>query len=86
MKKLLFILLFPLQLFATNYFVSNTGSDAAAGTATGTAWLTITKINGASFASGDSILFNVAIHGQELQLFRRGVMFIMVRMVQVQIQ
>ncbi len=59
MRKLLTILLFPLQLFATNYYISNSGSDAASGTSTGTAWASITKLNAswASINAGDNILF-----------------------------
>lgn len=59
MRKLAIILLFPLFANATNYYVSNTGSDGAAGTSTGTAWQNISKVNSsfASFAAGDSILF-----------------------------
>lgn len=45
------------KVHATNYYVSNTGNDAAAGTATGTAWQTIAKVNASSFSPGDSILF-----------------------------
>lgn len=42
---------------ATNYYISNTGSDAANGTSTGTSWQTIAKVNASSFVAGDSILF-----------------------------
>ncbi len=42
---------------ATNYYVSNTGNDGAAGTSTGAAWQTIAKVNASSFSPGDSILF-----------------------------
>jgi len=38
------------------YYVSPTGSDLAAGTSAGAAWLTLSKVNGFSFASGDTIL------------------------------
>lgn len=41
----------------TTYFVSPTGSDGAAGTATGTAWQTLAKVNGFSFTNGDTIQF-----------------------------
>jgi hypothetical protein len=51
------LLLWATSAMATNYYVSNAGSDAAAGTSTGTAWQTITKVNASTFASGDSILF-----------------------------
>jgi hypothetical protein len=39
------------------YYISNTGSDAANGTSTGTPWQTIAKVNGSSFNPGDNILF-----------------------------
>lgn len=58
MKKLLLFFLLPVQVFATNFYVSNSGSDAAAGTI-GAPWATIAKVNAsmASFVAGDSILF-----------------------------
>lgn len=42
---------------ATNYYVSNSGSDGNDGLTAGTAWQTIAKVNGSSFNAGDSILF-----------------------------
>lgn len=45
---------------ATTYYVDNcvvVGNDSNNGTATGTPWLTITKVNASTFAAGDSILF-----------------------------
>jgi hypothetical protein len=58
MKKLLYILLFlPLFSNATTYYVSPTGSDGAAGTSPGTAWQTISKVNGSTFSPGDIIRF-----------------------------
>lgn len=61
MKKLIsfILILFCFGGHATNYYVSNTGSDAANGTSTGTAWQTIAKVNSAmaSFQAGDFILF-----------------------------
>lgn len=59
MKKLLYILLFvPFAAQATNYYVSNSGSDSANGTTTGTAWQTISKVNGFTFNAGDTVKFN----------------------------
>lgn len=58
MRLLFIILLFSLKASATNYFVSNTGSDAANGLSTVTAWQTISKVNGFAFLSGDSIFLN----------------------------
>ena len=44
--------------FATSYYVSSsTGNDANAGTSAGSAWQTVAKVNGQTFAAGDSILF-----------------------------
>ncbi|MEP7109997.1 MAG: right-handed parallel beta-helix repeat-containing protein, partial [Ferruginibacter sp.] len=50
-------LLFSQAVFAKNYYVSNSGTDANAGTSTGASWLTIKKVNSFSFAANDSILF-----------------------------
>lgn len=61
MKKLITILLLILGLTAsaTNYYVSSSGNDAAAGTLAAP-WLTIAKVNSymASMASGDTVFFN----------------------------
>lgn len=57
MKVLIIAILFSLNASATNYFVSNTGSNVANGLTAGTAWQTISKVNSSSFASGDSIFF-----------------------------
>jgi hypothetical protein len=57
MRLIFTILFFPLFANATTYYVSNTGSDAANGTSTGTAWQTIAKVNSSSFSAGDFILF-----------------------------
>lgn len=57
MRFLFIILLFSLNASATNYYVSNTGSDAANGLTPGTAWQTIAKVNSINFSAGDSILF-----------------------------
>jgi hypothetical protein len=43
---------------ATTYFVAAAGSDTNAGTSSGAAWQTISKVNGFTFSAGDSILFN----------------------------
>lgn len=57
MRLIIIILLFSLNASATNYYISNTGSDAANGLTIGTAWRTIAKINASTFLAGDSILF-----------------------------
>lgn len=66
MKKYLLTVLFMLlcsPIWATTYCVSNTGSDAAAGTATGanctgtvSAWQTLSKAGTATASSGDTVL------------------------------
>ncbi len=43
---------------ATTYYVAAAGSDSNSGTSTGTAWQTISKVNGFTFLAGDSVLFN----------------------------
>lgn len=59
MKRLLFCVLILRSFLAqaTNYYVSNAGSDGNAGTSAGAAWQTLTKVNAHSFSSGDSVLF-----------------------------
>jgi hypothetical protein len=61
MKKkiiLLFaILVISIPLFATNYYVKNSGNDNNTGLSDAQAWATISKINGRTFSAGDSILF-----------------------------
>lgn len=61
MKRLLFILLLLIsqQSFATNWYISNSGDNAHAGTTPSTPWQTISKVNSSfsGFASGDSVLF-----------------------------
>src|SRR3954469_8303759 len=43
--------------FLSTYYVSNSGSDAAAGTAIKTAWKTINRVNAATLKPGDQVLF-----------------------------
>ena len=42
---------------ATDYYVSPTGDDGAAGTSPSTAWQTTTKVNNTTFSAGDSVSF-----------------------------
>lgn len=56
MRILIIIFLFTLNANATVYYVSNTGSDAADGLTTGTAWQTIAKVN-ATITDGDIVNF-----------------------------
>ncbi|WP_177204725.1 right-handed parallel beta-helix repeat-containing protein [Hymenobacter arizonensis] len=44
-------------VFATDYYVSTSGSDSNAGTAAGSAWRTIEKVNNQTFGPGDRVLF-----------------------------
>ncbi|MBC7782490.1 MAG: hypothetical protein H7144_01515 [Burkholderiales bacterium] len=41
---------------ATDYYVSPTGNDAAAGNSSGTAWASLSKVNSSTFNPGDRIL------------------------------
>src|SRR5271165_1019286 len=43
--------------YATTYYVSNAGSDSAAGTSAATPWQTVAKVNSAHLGSGDQVLF-----------------------------
>lgn len=59
MRKLLIFIFLPLQIFATNYYVSNSvGNDANPGTINAP-WKTLAKVNAmfSSIQPGDSILF-----------------------------
>ena len=69
MKKLIiYILLFAFKAAsATNYYVSNTGNDAANGLTQATSWLSISKVNAATFSSGDSNKLDLSeLPGQKL--------------------
>ena len=57
MKKLILVLLFITQLYATNYYVSNTGNDSNNGLSTSTSWATIIKVNEFTLSAGDSVFF-----------------------------
>ena len=57
MNKLILVLLIAVQLFATNYYVSTSGSDSNNGLTISTPWLTLYKVNDFSFSAGDSVLF-----------------------------
>lgn len=46
-----------LQLGATTYYVSPSGSDASAGTSAAQAWRSIDRVNAASVRPGDEVLF-----------------------------
>ena len=46
------------NLFATTYYVSNSGNDTVSGLSPTAPWLTINKVNASTFLPGDSILFN----------------------------
>src|SRR5690349_15494246 len=44
------------QLLST-YYVSNSGSDSASGTSSGSAWKSIDRVNSATLKAGDKVLF-----------------------------
>jgi hypothetical protein len=48
-----------------NYYVKNGGNDGADGLSDGNAWATISKVNGFSFASGDTISFKCSSYWRE---------------------
>lgn len=45
------------NVFATNYYVSNTGSDSQSGLTAQMAWQTIAKVNACDLQPGDAVLF-----------------------------
>jgi hypothetical protein len=51
------IISFPACLFATDYYVSNNGSDDNTGTSSSAAWKTIEKVNATNLQPGDRVLF-----------------------------
>jgi len=55
--SIIFVLGFASTVQGTNYYVSPTGDDGAAGTSPSTAWQTIAHVNDVAFADGDSVLF-----------------------------
>ena len=66
MKRILVILLFAAQsLFATNYYVKNSGSDDSTGTSDTKAWATVSKVNSVTFSPGDTIFFKRGDHWHE---------------------
>jgi hypothetical protein len=52
---MLAVFLFALTAQATNYYVSNSGSDGNNGTSTSTPWKTLAKVNSITFVAGDTI-------------------------------
>lgn len=54
---LLLLLYVSLSAYATNYYISPSGSDAGSGHSATTAWRTLTKVNAVTFHPGDRILF-----------------------------
>ena len=45
------------HLYAATYYVSPTGNDSNSGTSPNTPWQTISKVNGTTYNSGDTVLF-----------------------------
>ena len=60
MKTLFLLPLFILALkaYATDYYVSSSGSDTNNGTSTSTPWKTIAKLNSITLKPGDNVFFN----------------------------
>lgn len=61
-NRVLLLLAFALLFFSVNgwgatYYVKNGGNDGASGTSDGTAWATLSKVQGFVFSPGDTILF-----------------------------
>ncbi|MDQ2982473.1 MAG: right-handed parallel beta-helix repeat-containing protein [Actinomycetota bacterium] len=50
-------LLVPAVANAATYYVRGTGNDASSGTSPATAWRTVSKVNNAPLAPGDTVLF-----------------------------
>ncbi len=55
---LLIVFLFSSPAYATNYYVSNSGSDLANGLSENTPWQTLSKVNSTTFSPGDNIFLN----------------------------
>ncbi len=70
----LLLLFYTPFLFATNYYVSNAGNDAATGKSPSSAWKTIAKVNTsqAVFLPGDSILLQRGSVFYESMLFTKA--------------
>lgn len=51
------MVLLSLMGYSVTYYVSNSGSDTNNGTSASTPWKTLSKVNAATFAPGDQILF-----------------------------
>jgi hypothetical protein len=45
------------SIYATDYYVSSSGSDGNSGTSIGNAWATIAKVNSTNFLPGDALFF-----------------------------
>lgn len=54
---LISLLVYPLQLFATTYYVANSGNDSNPGTNSGAPWKTLAHTSG-NVSPGDSVLLN----------------------------
>ena len=60
MKNFIYSILFLLIsnfVFATNYYVSNTGNDNNNGTTATTPWKTLAKVNAGHYVGGDQLFF-----------------------------
>ena len=54
----IFLVLFHNSSFATDYYVSSSGSDHNSGTSTLSPWKTLSKLDSINFKAGDTIHFN----------------------------
>lgn len=59
LKHFIFIvlILWNMELYATDYYIRRVGNDAYSGTSIDLAWASIAKVNATSFKPGDRILF-----------------------------
>lgn len=53
----------------TTYYVSSAGSDSNNGTSTATPWLTMAKVNAATFGPGDTILFQGTFTNIQMNIY-----------------
>src|ERR1035437_1408076 len=75
MKKIIIIpfLFVSLIVSATKYHVKNGGSDAANGLTDGTAWATVSKVNGFTFVNAaDSVAFKCSDTWRETLIMPRS--------------
>lgn len=77
--KLIFIMFLLASYTANaslNYYVDNGGSDANAGTSAGAAWQTLSKVNGFTFGTNDTLNFNANGIWNEKLIIPSGIAYI----------